>query len=190
MSEDGGGFDARANRGLLEIARESIRHGLSHGRPLEVDASAYPEPWREPRATFVTLRRGGDLRGCTGVLEARRPLVCDVALNAYRAAFEDSRFPPLAPEEFDGLDLHISILTPIEPLSHIGEEELLSLLRPGIDGLLLREGAHSATFLPSVWQQIPDRRRFLRELKRKAGLPLDYESVTMCFSRYQVEEIP
>ncbi len=174
---------------LLEVARSSIEHGLATGRPLEVDENEYPPALREKLATFVTLRRRGALRGCTGVIEPRRPLVRDVAINAYRSAFEDPRFLPLAPEELEDLDIHISVLSPLEPVSCASEEELLAKLRPGVDGLVLHEGYRSATFLPAVWQQVPEPRKFLAELKRKAGLPADYWSPSIRFERYQAEEI-
>lgn len=174
---------------LLGVARASVEGGLRSGRPLEVDASRYPPALREPRATFVTLRIGGALRGCTGSLEPVHPLVADVAKSAFGSAFRDPRFGPLAPGELDALEYHIAILEPPEPLPAASESELLAALRPGIDGLLLVEGAARSTFLPAVWRSLPDPRDFVRELKRKAGLPADHWSDALRFQRYAVEEI-
>ncbi len=173
---------------LLDVAAASIRHGLETGRPLSIRLEEYPESLREPGAAFVTLNLDGQLRGCIGSLEARRPLVEDVAENAFAAAFRDPRFPPLRPEEYPRLEYHISILSPPEPMTVTSEADLLQQLRPGVDGLVLIEGARRATFLPSVWEQLPDPRQFLAHLKMKAGLPADYWSDSLRFERYTVEE--
>ncbi|TCT20691.1 AmmeMemoRadiSam system protein A [Thiobaca trueperi] len=180
-------YDGEQRRTLLEIATRSIAHGLERGIPLEVDPADYPQPLRAIRATFVTLEMAGNLRGCIGVLEAFRPLVEDVAHNAFAAAFEDPRFPRLRPTEFAGLDLKISILTPAEPLTFASEAELLSQIRPGIDGLILQDRRHRGTFLPSVWEQLPDPVDFLEHLKRKAGLPGGYWSNSLRVLRYTSE---
>ena len=173
---------------LLEVARRSIRHGLDRGRPLSVDPDEYPDSLRPVAATFVTLEDRAGLRGCIGRLEATRPLVEDVADNAYSAAFRDPRFPPLREDEWAaGLDVHISVLTPPEPLSVVNEEDLLAVLRPGKDGLILEEGRHHATFLPSVWESLPKPAEFLLHLKHKAGLPSDYWSPELRFFRYGSE---
>ncbi|PKM44170.1 MAG: AMMECR1 domain-containing protein [Gammaproteobacteria bacterium HGW-Gammaproteobacteria-1] len=177
----------KARRLLLDVAAESIRHGLDHGRPLTVCAADYPEELRVPRATFVTLHRHGELRGCIGMLEAVRPLVEDVAHNSYAAAFEDPRFAPLAAWELEGLDLHISVLSPPECMTCASEADLLQQLRPGIDGLILRDSHCRGTFLPSVWESLSDPCDFLRHLKRKAGLPADWWSDTLTVERYTTE---
>ncbi len=173
---------------LLSVAHVSVEHGLRTGRPLEVEPGDYDPSLREPRATFVTLRIGGKLRGCTGSLEAVNPLIVDVARSAHRSAFEDPRFSAIDADEIPRLAFHISVLSPLEPLPAESEAALRASLRPGIDGLVLREGPTSGTFLPSVWDSLPSPDRFLQELKRKAGLPLDYWSPTLCFERYTVEE--
>ena len=131
----------------------------------------------------------GRLRGCVGSLQARLPLVADVAQSAFAAAFRDTRFAPLGPAEADDLDIHISILSPLEPLVVASEAELLETLRPGVDGLVLCEGALRGTFLPAVWERLPDPRQFVQELKRKAGLQGDYWSPTLELQRYTVESI-
>ena len=175
---------------LLEIARASIRHGLDSGRPLTVDPAGYESPLGEPAATFVTLNLNGGLRGCIGQLEARRPLVTDVAENAFSAAFRDPRFPPLAEPEWPALDIHISILTPAQAIAASCEEELLDALQPGLDGLIIEEGRRRATFLPSVWESLPDRREFLRQLRLKAGLAPDHWSSGFRAYRYRTFSFP
>lgn len=180
-------YDDKQRQILLKIAARSIAHGLEHGAPLKVDPADYPEPLRTLRATFVTLEMAGNLRGCIGVLEACRPLVNDVAHNAFAAAFEDPRFPRLRPAELARLDLHISILSPAEPLSCVSEADLLRQIRPGIDGLILQDRGHRGTFLPSVWEQLPNPVDFLEHLKRKAGLPGGYWSDSLRVLRYTSE---
>jgi hypothetical protein len=181
---------AEQRAALLELAVESIRYGLEHGRPLRVDRSNLAPPLTHERATFVTLHLDGHLRGCIGSLEAHRPLAEDIAANAYAAAFRDPRFPPVSRAETDRLEIHLSLLTPAERLSFSSEPQLLDQLQPGTDGLILEEGAHRGTFLPSVWESLPEPRQFLRHLKRKAGLPEDYWSDTLTVSRYRCEVVP
>ncbi|OOG27634.1 AMMECR1 domain-containing protein [Thioalkalivibrio denitrificans] len=172
---------------LLEVAEQSIWHGLNHERPLPVDPAAEPEALREKRASFVTLKRHGLLRGCIGAVEPVRPLVEDVVHNAYAAGFRDPRFPPLDEAELDGLELQISLLTPPEPMHFNSEAELIEQLRPGVDGLILKDGGHRGTFLPAVWASVPEPRAFLRELRIKAGLPPDGWSDTLQVERYRTE---
>lgn len=172
---------------LLDVARRSIEYGLQYQSPLTVDAADYPETLRPLRATFITLEIDGHLRGCIGTLEARSPLVQDVAEHAFAAAFEDPRFFPLRQEEFPRLDIHISVLSPPEPMEFSSEDELLAQLRPGVDGLILRLGQRRATFLPSVWDSLPDPYVFLAQLKQKAGLPLDFWSPELTAERYTTE---
>ena len=175
---------------LLDVARQSIEWGLRTGQPLAVDPDAYPPELGELRATFVTLRRKGELRGCVGGLVASRPLVADVAHSAFGAAFRDNRFPPLEASEFEQLEIHISILSPLEPLSAPDEKALLEAIRPGIDGIVVRDGARQGTFLPAVWESLPEPAAFWRELKRKAGLPLDTWSSRWEIFHYTVESLP
>lgn len=175
---------------LLLLAEQSIRYGLRHHRPLPVDAGAYPLPLQQQRASFVTLLKQRQLRGCIGHLEANQPTVVDVASNAYSAAFEDPRFPALSEAELPLLEIHISLLTPARPLEFDSEEALIGMLRPGEDGLILEEETHRGTFLPSVWRQLPDPREFIRQLKLKAGLPAGYWSDKIRISRYTTESFP
>lgn len=174
---------------LLQLARDSIRHGLQEGSPMPVDLTRLPPNLRAMRASFVTLQKNGQLRGCIGSLEAVRPLSLDIAHNAYAAAFHDPRFPPLGEDELQGLEIHLSLLSPAEPMRFQSEEDLLDQIQPGIDGLILVEGRHRGTFLPSVWEQLPTARQFLEHLKMKAGLPPGYWSDTLKVSRYRTEVV-
>ena len=173
---------------LHTIAKKSILSGLKTGEPLTVELNKYDRDLQTKRATFVTLHKNSQLRGCIGILEALRPLVEDVAYNAYSAAFSDSRFPPVSDDEIDQLDIHISILdTPVE-MNFSSEEDLVAQLQPGIDGLIMQDGTHRGTFLPAVWDAIADKRDFLNHLKLKAGLPKNYWSDSIKVLRYTVEE--
>lgn len=172
---------------LLEVARTSIRHGLEHGQALAVNPDDYPEALRPPRATFVTLEIEGQLRGCIGTLAAHQPLVRDVAEHAHAAAFADPRFPEVATKEFPRLDVYISVLSPAEPLHFDSEESLLEQLRPGVDGLTLQFRGHRATFLPAVWDSLPDPYVFLAQLKQKSGLPLNFWSPELRAERYTTD---
>ncbi|MFP4246236.1 MAG: AmmeMemoRadiSam system protein A [Halochromatium sp.] len=172
---------------LLAIARDSIAHGLARGAPLAIDPEPEAPALRARRASFVTLERDGQLRGCIGHLEAVTDLACDVAENAYAAAFCDPRFPPLSAEELQRVRIAISVLTPPQPLAFASEAELLAMLEPGIDGLILSEGQRRGTFLPSVWSQLPSPEAFLRHLKQKAGLAPTHWSERIQVARYRTE---
>lgn len=172
---------------LRKIALEAIKYGLEHENHLPVDTSRYPRSLQKLGASFVTLNKHDQLRGCIGCLEAHQPLVNDVAYNAYAAAFNDPRFPSLTEDELDQLEIHISILTPAVPMEFESEQDLLEQIQPGIDGLVLEDGMHRGTFLPAVWESLPDKIDFLRHLKQKAGLPPDYWSDTIRVSRYTTE---
>lgn len=173
---------------LRAVARDAIVRGLGSGSEPHVDPDAHGPELRRPGASFVTLRRFGELRGCTGSLEATRPLVCDVARNAWRSAFADPRFSPLSSAEFEGLEVSVSVLSPLEPLPARTEAELLAALRPGVDGLVLHEGARHATFLPAVWQSLTEPRRFLDALREKAGLAPGHWSDSIRFERYTTRD--
>lgn len=170
---------------LLRLARGSIEHGLATSEPLPVRCDQLPATLAEPRATFTTLRLAGELRGCCGTLEAARPLAADVAHSAFQAAFRDPRFAPVKGGELDVIRLEVAVLSPPEPLPVADEAELLEQLRPGTDGLIIHEGGRRATFLPKVWESLPDPGRFLDQLKKKCGLPRDYWSEQLRFERYQ-----
>ncbi len=172
---------------LKALAKKSITYGLKHKQPLPIDFSALDDEFTVPRATFVTLHKHGQLRGCIGMLEASRPLADDIAYNSYAAAFTDPRFPPVTEDELEDLNIHISILNPAELIYCTSEAELLTVLRPNIDGLILDDGMHKATFLPSVWESLPDPADFVHNLKMKAGLKEHYWSSTLRAYRYTTE---
>ncbi|MBD3669945.1 MAG: AmmeMemoRadiSam system protein A [Gammaproteobacteria bacterium] len=172
---------------LLQTALSSIRYGLQHGKPMPVDLTTTPESLRQHRASFVTLQRHHQLRGCIGSLLPERPLIEDVSSNAYAAAFSDPRFPALEDIELPELDLELSVLSLPELIYVNNERELLDQLRPGIDGLIIKDGLRRATFLPTVWGQLSKPEEFLSHLKRKAGLAADYWSDTMEIERYTTE---
>jgi AmmeMemoRadiSam system protein B/AmmeMemoRadiSam system protein A len=156
---------------LVELARQSIMHGLDTGEALSVTADAQEMPrLAAPGAAFVTLRRCGTLRGCIGSAVATRALVVDVAQHAFNAAFRDPRFPRVDWLELGELSLSVSVLTPPEPIWFESEPDLLAQLRSGVDGLTLEYRGRHALLLPSVWEEIADRRQFLAALKLKAGL--------------------
>ena len=162
---------------------------MHQGQALAVKPNDYPAALRPLRATFVTLEIGGQLRGCIGALVAYQSLVQDVATHAYAAAFGDPRFPQLRSEEFPSLDIDLSVLSPPEPLYFESEEELLAQLQPGIDGLILHFHDSRTTFLPAVWEKLPDPCLFLARLKLKAGLPLDFWSSELRAERYTTEHL-
>lgn len=174
---------------LLNIAHDAIYNGLHNDRPAAVDPADYSAALKGEAASFVTLKSAGTLRGCIGSLEAVRPLVEDVNENAYAAAFRDPRFPPLSNRELEGLHISISVLSLPEAITFRSEQDLLEQLRAGIDGLILEEGRFRGTFLPAVWESLPNPQTFLRQLKLKAGLHPDYWSETLRVYRYHAEEI-
>lgn len=174
---------------LLLIARHSIEVGCRTGAANKVELANLPEALSELRATFVTLTKQHQLRGCIGVLTAFRPIAEDVAENAFAAAFKDSRFPPVTASELKDLHIHISVLSKPEPILFSSEQDLLRQLRPGIDGLIIKAGSYRATFLPSVWESLNSPKQFLNHLKQKAGLPADYWSQDMQVDRYVTESI-
>jgi len=183
-------LSASERQRLLDVARRSINDGLQHGRPVELDSQDFTGKLAEHGASFVTLHRHGELRGCIGTLQAYQPLVRDVAEHAYKAAFNDPRFPPLTAQEMDDLEIHISLLGEPEPIDFTDEQDLVSQICPGIDGLILEEGRQRGTFLPAVWESLPDAQSFLRHLKQKAGLSADYWSDSIKVSRYRTESFP
>jgi len=169
---------------LLRMARRSIEYGLEHGKPLPVRAETLSGALAEPAATFTTLKLDGQLRGCCGMLEAVRPLGQDVAYTAFQAAFRDTRFEPLRRDELVRIRLEVSVLSPPEKMTVADENDLLNQLVPGEDGLVIVEGMSRATFLPKVWESLPDRRQFLAALRIKCGLGEDYWSRELQFFRY------
>jgi len=167
---------------LIALARGAIGERLGHDRAAPVGHEALDDPG----ATFVTLTQQGRLRGCIGSLEAHRPLGQDVRENALAAAFRDPRFAPLAVEEFEITRVEVSLLTAPEPLVFADEADFMAQLRPGIDGIVFQYGRHRGTFLPQVWESLPDPNLFMQQLKRKAGLPPNFWHETVSISRYEV----
>lgn len=175
-------------RQLLGIARETISQGCLQGQPGKPELQGQPEVFAQQAACFVTLHKNGTLRGCIGSTQAYRPLLEDVIHNAFASAFHDPRFPPVTENELSELRIEISILTPQQRLTVADEADLLRTIRPGIDGLLIRNAQHSATFLPQVWQQLPSPDQFLQHLKRKAGMaPGEWPDDMECFCYQCVE---
>lgn len=170
---------------LLRLARHSIEHGFAHREPLPVDCGALPRVLTEPAATFTTLRFQGQLRGCCGTLEAVRPLAEDVTYSAFQAAFRDPRFDPVGKHEVDAIRLEVSVLSPLESIRVGDEADLLQRLQPGIDGLVIVANGTRATFLPKVWEMLPDPQKFLAALKVKCGLADNYWSELLEFQRYR-----
>ena len=169
-------------RTLLTIARGAIAGKLGLGTLTAPNHHVLAAP----AATFVTLKHDGELRGCIGSLDPIRPLGVDVCENALAAAFRDPRFPPLTAGEYPAMAVEVSLLSPRERIDVASEEGLRSRLRPGLDGVILECGSHRATFLPQVWDSLPDPRAFLAALKRKAGLPEDSWNKRIDVFCYQV----
>jgi hypothetical protein len=174
----------RRGRVLLAIARESF------ARPVQAIASIdWHEDWlRAIAASFVTLRDRGELRGCIGTVDAHRPLGDDVAHNAYAAAYRDARFGPVTAEVRERLDVEVSVLSARVAVEAEGEGALAGQLRPGVDGVVLEFQGRSATFLPQVWEHLPDPVDFLTELRLKARLPARFWHPELRVSRYTVEK--
>jgi AmmeMemoRadiSam system protein B/AmmeMemoRadiSam system protein A len=182
-------LDENARGMLLGLAREVVKEGATHdGNPPRVNLQGrLPASLRAQRASFVTISIGGQLRGCRGTLLPLRPLLFDVAENAYQAGFKDPRFPPISVDEIAKLEFHVSILSTPRRIACASEEELVRALRPDVDGLVLRDNGRQSTLLPSVWSQLTDPVTFVRQLKLKAGLPADHWSPTLEAYRYGAE---
>lgn len=159
---------------LLTVAKQSIENGVNTGSHKPIEPGGLPEELihlNVDQACFVTLNMDDQLRGCIGSLEAIRPLIEDVSQNAFNAAFRDPRFNPVKQVETERLNVGISVLTPPEAMGSFPTiEDLLAQLRPQQDGLIISDGLRRATFLPSVWEQLPDDRLFVQQLMRKAGI--------------------
>ena len=180
----------RHGAALFDLARRAIAYGLERGHEPTVSPDpSVPELLRRPAATFVTLRKRGELRGCIGSVIAHRPLFEDVAGSAYRAAFEDPRFPKLDRAEMDQLEMSISVLSPPRPMTFADEADLLRQLRPRLDGVILADQGRRGLFLPAVWESLPQPVEFLRHLKMKAGLPPDWWSPTVAAERFTAIEL-
>ena len=173
---------------LLSVARQTIEEALfQSGSEPPKDADVSPK-FSERRGTFVTLTIDGQLRGCIGHIIPQESLIEGVRINAINAAFRDPRFRPLPKDEFDRIDIEVSILTEPKPLAYTNGDDLLRKLRPGVDGVIIKRGAQQATFLPQVWEQLPDKKAFLTHLCLKAGLDADeWKRGELNVSTYQVQ---
>jgi AmmeMemoRadiSam system protein A len=176
-------------RYLVKLAREAVTRAIQRQELPPVDLNAISDELRRDGASFVTLTKRGQLRGCIGSLEPRRPLALDVRENAVAAAFNDPRFPAVQMEELADLHVEVSVLSLPEPLSYDGSEDLIAKLRPGVDGVVIEQGWNRATFLPQVWEKLPDPHQFLQHLCTKAYLAADaYRSPGLDVYTYQVEK--
>jgi uncharacterized protein len=174
---------------LLSLARRFIVLAASHKPLPELNLDEYSTQLCEEGASFVTLTIDGALRGCIGALEAFQPLVQDVCEHAVAAAMDDYRFQPVRPLEVPLLKIEISRLTTAQPLEYQVPEELLEKLRPGVDGVILRDGSRRATFLPQVWDKLTDKEEFLASLCYKMGAPANlWRQKKLQVFTYQVEE--
>ena len=177
-------LDEAARQKLLDIARYSIESGAIPGEAPRVDFDSLEQTLHARFAVFVTLTRLGALRGCVGSLQALDRVAQAVANAAFNAAFRDRRFTPLETVEFASTRIEVSVLSPLEPLVAESRQVLLEQLRPGIDGLVVEDRGHRATFLPKVWEQLDSPDQFLRQLFQKAGLAGEHWSRNLKLQRY------
>ena len=169
---------------MLPLARAAIGRAL--GIAAECDEAA---PWlQEPGACFVTLRYADALRGCVGTLKPHRSLLDDIKMNAVASALHDDRFIPLQAKEWPTTRVEVSLVSQLEPMSFLDEAEALLQFRRGTDGVVFESGLRRSTFLPQVWESLPEPREFLAQLKRKAGLPVNFWADDVKLSRYTVQK--
>ena len=173
-----------SNKGtlLLAIARAAISESFG----IETKLDEGPRCLQTEAACFITLKLNGHLRGCIGSLHAHRPLLEDIRENSRAAAFRDPRFPPLSVEELANLEIEISLLSDAVAMEFTDEASALAQLRPGIDGIIFSYKHYRSTFLPQVWEQLPNTGEFVAHLKQKAGLPRDFWSPEVKLQRYTV----
>jgi len=169
---------------ILQTARHAIQYGLTYHKAPVLELVNYSEALQQTGASFVTLKETNQLRGCIGTLEANQALIQDVADHAYAAAFSDPRFPKVNPIEEPMIHISVAILTPSKLMSFTSEEDFLSQLIPGEDGIILKYNGFKATFLPSVWEQLSEPKDFINHLKKKAGLSESFWSDEMEIRRY------
>ncbi len=180
---------AEERKTLLDLARATLRRGVCGEELPKLDLESLAPNLKAPGASFITLTIGGELRGCIGALEPYQPLAWDVREHALAAALEDPRFPPVSREEVDQIEIEISRLTFPRQLEYRDAQDLLDHLRPQVDGVILRDGFRRATFLPQVWEKIPDKAEFLDHLCAKMGAAPDtWRRKHIEVQTYQVEE--
>lgn len=182
-------LDEKEKQQLLQIARQAITLAVNQKPPMLLKTEDYSDLLRKDGASFVTLTKNGNLRGCIGTLEPYQPLIQDVYEHAVAAALSDYRFPPVTVSELPSLKIEISRLTLPQKLDYITPTELPLHLRAGIDGVVIKEGQHRATFLPQVWEKLPSADEFLSHLCLKMGAPVDlWQNKVLDVFVYQVEE--
>lgn len=175
---------------VLEICSKTIALGLN-GKQLDVlnEYKDIPPVLNETGSCFVTLKINGDLRGCIGSIIAHQPLLRDLVQNAYNAAFADNRFYPLTEEEFDNLEISVSLLSEPKKMSFEDEADFMDQIVPFTDGIIIKDGMYQAVYLPSVWEQLPDKEDFIRSLKQKAGLGSEHFSKSFEAYKFTTEHI-
>ena len=171
---------------VVETCKKSILSGLHQKIP---QCENTPAVFNQAGACFVTLEKNGDLRGCIGSILAHRPLIEDLVKNAQNSAFSDPRFQPLKKDEFKDLSIDVSLLSEPEKMNFENETDLLAQIKPFVDGLIIKDRNHQSVYLPSVWEQLPDKVTFLNSLKIKAGLTPKYFSSTFEAYRFTTEYI-
>ncbi len=180
-----------SGRHLEDLARFAAQTVLAavDGHADPVLSSADPV-FEQPGACFVSLHQGARLRGCIGTLAAWRPLLEDTAANARAAALRDPRFPPLTAAEVRHTEIEVSVLDTPAAMQFDSEDDFFRQLRPGVDGLVVTHGDRRATYLPAVWAQLPDPRKFVAELRRKAGIAPGVPLTALAVERYQTHISP
>ncbi len=174
---------------LLTLAADAVTHAVSKGETLAIEPASYPKPLQLNGASFVTLKKDGMLRGCIGSLQAKQPLVVNVADNAHGAVARDTRFPTVAEDELEDLEVSVSVLSPLSKIEFESEDNLMAQLRPGTDGLVIAEEGRRSTFLPQVWEDLSESKDFLKNLKRKGGFDPGPLSESVKAWRYQVADV-
>lgn len=173
---------------LLHIARASITQVLTETSSVNETLIRKASWLQDEAACFVTLTQQDQLRGCIGTLQPHRSLLDDVKANAKAAAFNDPRFSPLTKDELGNTQVEVSLLSAMQAMNFSSEQEALAQLQPGIDGVVFEYGSYRSTFLPQVWQQLPDSKEFIAHLKHKAGLSTDFWADQVKLSRYSVSK--
>ncbi|KZR70646.1 hypothetical protein PMIT1313_00300 [Prochlorococcus marinus str. MIT 1313] len=178
VEDDWGLLNREAGR-LIRITAQTVAYSIKNGHPPAVDIASFSPELQEKRATFVTLNKNGNLRGCIGTVQAYRPLIADVVDNAYKAAVKDPRFSPIELEETSELEISISLLSPFERMTFSDEADFMQQLRQNVDGLIIADQGKRSVFLPQVWESLPEKTEFVGQLKKKAGLPSNYWGDTL-----------
>ncbi len=178
MEDDWGLLNREAGH-LIRIAAQTVAYSIKNAHPPSLDITSFPKELQEKRATFVTLNKNGNLRGCIGTVQAYQALIADVVENAFKAAMKDPRFSPIELEEASELKISISLLSPVEKMFFSDAADFINQLRPKVDGLVISDQGKRSLFLPQVWDKIPEKLEFVRQLKQKAGLPSNYWGDTL-----------